>query len=73
MTEDMLEFVQLVMEWHQGKMDQLGLVIEKKDASIVIGDMTIEAGTELHRGIIMGFMLAKEQVSELPFSLSKKD
>jgi len=68
-----LEFAQLVTEWHENKMSQLDLVIDKKDASIVIGDITIEAGTELHRGIIMGFMLAKEQVSELPFSLGKED
>lgn len=70
---DISEFAQLVTEWHENKMSQLDLVIEKRDASIVIGDMTIEAGTELHRGIVMGFMLAKEQINELPFSLGKEN
>jgi hypothetical protein len=73
MTKEMLAFAVSVIDWHKNKMSQFDLVINKKDASIVLGDVTLEAGTDLHRGVVIGFMLAKEQVKDLPFSLEEKE
>ena len=71
--KESIELAQLLVEWHENKINQLDLVIDKKDSNVVIGDMTIVAGTDLHRGLLIGFMLAREQVKDLPFSLSDKE
>lgn len=73
MNEETLEVIEQLIEWHQGQVDQLQMVIDKSDACIKIDDMTIEAGTPLHRGIIIGVKIALMQLGKLPISLNEKD
>ena len=72
MDSQTLELAQAIQEWHKNKVDQLELVNEKADASIKLGDIEIEAGTDLHKGFKLGVFIALEQFKELPFSLEQK-
>lgn len=71
MDSQTLELAQAIQEWHKNNVDQLELVNEKSDASIKLGDIEIEAGTDLHKGFQIGVMVALNQFKELPFSLEK--
>lgn len=73
MNEETLEIIEKLLEWHQIQVDQLQMVIDKSDADIKIDDMTIEAGSPLHRGIIIGVKIALMQLGKLPISLNEKD
>lgn len=71
MDSQALEIAQAIQEWHKNNVDQLELVNEKADASIKLGDIEIEAGTDLHKGFQIGVMVALNQFKELPFSLER--
>lgn len=72
MDKETLDVIERVIEWHGAQVGQLKMIIEKNDADIKIDDMTIEAGTPLHRGIVIGVKIALMQIGELPFTLNKK-
>lgn len=72
MDSQTLELAQMIQTWHKNNVDQLELVNEKADASIKLGDIEIEAGTDLHKGFQIGVMVALNQFKELPFSLEQK-
>ncbi len=73
MDSQTLELAQAIQEWHKNKVDQLELVNEKGDASIKLGDIEIEAGTDLHKGFKLGVTIALDQFSTLPFSLERNE
>ena len=73
MNEETLEIIEQLIEWHQGQVDQLQMVIDKADADIKMEDLTIKSGTPLHNGIVIGIRIALMQLGELPISLSKKN
>lgn len=72
MDDETLEIIEHIIEWHGNQVGQLELIVEKSDADIKMEDMTIEAGTQLHRGIIIGVKIALMQLGELPFTLHEK-
>lgn len=70
MSNELVEALQKVQKWHQHQVDQLKMVTEQHtDASIVLGDVTLEPETDLHKGFRMGVMVALNQLGELPFSI----
>ena len=71
MDSQTLELAQAIQEWHKNNVDQLELVNEKANANIKLGDIEIEAGTDLHKGFQIGVMVALNQFKELPFSLER--
>tara|TARA_R110002072_G_scaffold169949_3_gene323490 strand:+ start:4537 stop:4764 length:228 start_codon:yes stop_codon:yes gene_type:complete len=70
MSIDEYEVIQQLFEWHKGKVTQLNLIVEKNDADIMLGDIRIENGTELHKGIVFGVKIALEQLGELPLTIN---
>tara|TARA_R110000782_G_scaffold19035_4_gene51723 strand:+ start:1614 stop:1841 length:228 start_codon:yes stop_codon:yes gene_type:complete len=70
MSGDEYEIIQQLFEWHKGQVAQLNLIVEKSDASLMLGDIKIEAGTELHKGIVFGVQIALEQLGELPLTIN---
>ncbi|AUR98498.1 hypothetical protein NVP1251O_67 [Vibrio phage 1.251.O._10N.261.55.E5] len=73
MDSQTLELVEAIQAWHKSKVDQLELVNEHSEASIKLGDVEIEAGTDLHKGFKLGVFIALEQFKELPFSLERNE
>lgn len=71
MDSQALELAEAIQAWHKSKVDQLNLIGAHGDASIKLGDVEIEAGTEMHKGFKLGVFIALEQFKELPFSLEK--
>lgn len=69
MDTETYEILQQLIEWHKNRVDGLKLVLDKKDAGIKLGDRTIEAGTPIHTGIIIGVTIALDSLGELPISL----
>ena len=70
MDKETYEIVNQLIEWHKGKVENLRLVIEKKDADIVLGEQTIKAGTPIHLGITIGVTIALDSFGELPIKLN---
>ncbi|AUR87722.1 hypothetical protein NVP1103O_65 [Vibrio phage 1.103.O._10N.261.52.F2] len=73
MDSQTLELAEAIQEWHKNKVDQLELVNEHSEAGIKLGDVEIEAGTDLHKGFKLGVFIALEQFKELPFSLERNE
>lgn len=73
MNEDTVEIIEQLISWHANQVGQLQLIIDQSDADINIDDMTIEAGTPLHKGIVVGVRIALMQLGTLPISLSEKE
>ena len=71
MNEETLEIIEQLIEWHQGQVDQLQLIIDKDDATIKIGEIEVEPGTPIHKGIIIGVKIALMQLGKLPISLKQ--
>ena len=72
MSDQVLQLVEAIQEWHENKIEQLNLIGQHSDASIKIGEHEIESGTDLHKGFRLGISIALEQFKELPFKLEKK-
>ncbi len=70
MDNETYEMVKQLIAWHENKVESLKLVIEKKDADIVLGDQTIKAGTPVHLGITIGVTIALDSLGELPIKLN---
>ncbi len=70
MENETYEIVKQLIEWHKGRVDSLKLVLEKKEADIVLGDQTIKAGTPIHLGITIGVTIALDSLGKLPIELN---
>ena len=68
-------FVQGLTAWHKQKVASLQLVIDKRDASISLGNgiPDIEAGSEKAKGVRIGIILALSLLGKLPFSVDEDD
>lgn len=73
MSGDEYEIIQQLLEWHKGQVAQLNLIVEKNDTDFMLGDTKIEAGTELHKGIVFGVQIALEQLGELPLTIHNQE
>ena len=62
-----------LIAWHESRVRGLSLVLEHKDASIDLGENSIEAGTELHRGVRIGVQLALAYLGKLPVYFNVAD
>lgn len=67
------EILQQLIEWHKNRVDGLKLVIDKKDADIVLGEQTIKAGSSIHTGVVIGVTVALDSLGELPISFGRTD
>lgn len=70
---DMLEFVQLIQEWHENRVEQLNLVANNESADINFNGSVIEADSPLAKGIRAGIQIALFQLGKLPFSVTEND
>lgn len=70
---EIAEFVEKLQGWHDHKVAQLRQITEQKDAYIVVGKKTIDAGSELAKGIRFGVEISLELLGKLPFSVSHND
>ncbi|WP_155404029.1 hypothetical protein [Citrobacter amalonaticus] len=65
--DDDTDVLQVLMAWHEEKVEELNLVIKHKDTDLVISpEVTIKAGTKEHRGVRMGIILALSLLGKLP-------
>lgn len=65
--DDHADVLQALMAWHKEKVAELNLVIKEKDTDLVISsELTIKAGTEKHKGVRAGIILALSLLGKLP-------
>jgi hypothetical protein len=69
------ELIQALISWHEKKVADLQLVLDKRDADIVLGNgiADIPAGSETAKGVRIGIILALSLLGELPFSSDEGD
>ncbi|BAK75776.1 hypothetical protein NH8B_0944 [Pseudogulbenkiania sp. NH8B] len=67
---EVVEFINTLTEWHKNRVEQLELITNNRDAGIRLGDRTIEAGSDIAKGIRLGIAIALEQLGKLPFSVT---
>ncbi|OFC62653.1 hypothetical protein [Candidatus Erwinia dacicola] len=74
-NSEFAEFIQDLKSWHEQKVADLQLVLDKSDASISLGNglPDIEAGSDKAKGVRIGIILALSVLGELPFSFDKDD
>jgi hypothetical protein len=72
-SPELAEVLRKLIAWHESQVRGLSLVLEHKDASIDLGDHSIEAGTELHRGVRIGVQLALAYLGKLPVYFNVAD
>jgi len=75
LTKEHAAFVQSLTAWHKKAVADLQLVIDKRDASICLGNgiPDIEAGSEKAKGVRIGIILALSLLGKLPFSANEDD
>lgn len=74
-NSEFAEFIQDLTSWHEQKVADLQLVLDKSDASISLGNglPDIEAGSDKAKGVRIGIILALSVLGELPFSFDEDD
>lgn len=74
-NSEFAEFIQDLTSWHEQKVADLQLVLDKTDASISLGNglPDIEAGSDKAKGVRIGIILALSVLGKLPFSFDEDD
>lgn len=74
-NSEFAEFIQDLTSWHEQKIADLRLVLDKPDASITPGNgiPDIQAGSEKAKGVRIGIILALSVLGKLPFSFDEVD
>lgn len=74
-NSEFAEFIQDLTSWHEQKVADLQLVLDKSDASISLGNglPDIEAGSDKAKGVHIGIILALSVLGKLPFSFDEDD
>lgn len=73
MDNNEMEVVKQLIEWHKSQVEQLKMVTEThSDAGINIGGISIEPGTDMHKGFQVGVLASLSLLGELPLKLEKK-
>ena len=70
--EQFVEMILKLKDRHESLQGKLDTILKHQDASIDIGDTTIEAGTDKHKGFIAGIILAKGWVGDFPIEITQK-
>lgn len=66
-SQKQFELLEGLVRWHQSKVEGLNLVLDKTDADISMGNgLLIKAGTETHKGVRIGIILALSLLGKLP-------
>ncbi|KAF1366270.1 hypothetical protein [Yokenella regensburgei] len=74
-NSEFAEFIQDLTSWHEQQVADLRLVLDKKDATITLGNglPDIEAGSDKAKGVRIGILLALSMLGTLPFSFDEED
>lgn len=67
---DVIEFTNQLRDWHESRVQNLLLIVEKPTADLMLGTSEIKADSELAKGIRIGIQLALAQLGKLPFSVT---
>lgn len=68
-SPEVMEFINTLTAWHKGRVEQLELIKNNRETGIQLGELKIEADTELAKGIRLGVAIALQQLGKLPFSV----
>lgn len=60
------ELLQALYDWRESKVNNLKIILEHKDADINFGDFEIKAGSDKHKGVQVGIILALHFLGKLP-------
>lgn len=75
-NDDVARLIIAVQEAHAAKCDQLRLITSNPDKGLQFGDdedsVNIEAGTKLHKGVIIGVRLALQHLEQFPIEVKER-
>lgn len=67
--QETAELLEKLGDWHQHKVKQLQLILDNKDADMLIADIEIKAGSDIAKGLRIGVMLSLQYLGKLPFTI----
>ncbi|OWY39366.1 hypothetical protein CEK28_08590 [Xenophilus sp. AP218F] len=67
---EFMEFIQQLQAWHADRVEQLKLITEHKDASIMLNQDEIAGDSPIAKGLRIGIQIALDKLGKLPFSVS---
>ncbi|HCG2926647.1 TPA: hypothetical protein ACNFPO_004443 [Citrobacter freundii] len=67
------ELAQALFDWHEGQIQNLNMILEHKDADLNFGDVEIKAGTDKHKGVQVGIILALHYLGKLPIEQTEDE
>lgn len=67
---EFIEFTNQLSNWHESRVQNLQLILDKPDANLKLGTTLIKAESDLAKGVRIGIRLALEQLGRLPFSVT---
>lgn len=73
-NDDVARLIMAVQEAHAAKCDQLRLIVDNPDKGLQFGvedeePVSVEAGTKLHKGVIIGVRLALQCLEQFPIEV----
>lgn len=73
MSEEILEFIEQLQEWHDNKVIQLLRVTDSEYEDMEINGQKVDAKSDYASGIRTGVSLSLSLLGKLPFELKKSD
>lgn len=68
---DVAKILQMLIDWHKKRRDELQTIVDEKKADIGLGAETIAHDSDLAKGIRIGVAIALEGLGKLPIKLEQ--